>query len=44
LNPSIGVTIDKELRVAKRGEELLRRPVDALQRTFEEAFEKKLRR
>src|SRR6185436_6029483 len=41
---AIGVTIEKELRITNRGAELLRRPVDALQRVFEEAFEKKLRR
>jgi phosphoribosylformylglycinamidine (FGAM) synthase-like enzyme len=42
--PSIGVTIEKELRITNRGAELLRRPVATLQRIFEEAFEKKLRR
>ncbi len=42
--PAIGVTIEKELRISNRGAELLRKPVDALQRTFEEAFGKKLRR
>ena len=42
--PAIGVTIEKELRISNRGGELLRRPVEQLQRIFEEAFEKKLRR